>query len=92
MLFGYYTVMSILSWIVFGLIVGLIAQLLNPNPSKGGILSSAILGIVGAVTGGFVADALLGISITGFNLSSFVIAVAGAIVVVGIQNALVRKI
>ncbi len=59
--------MSLLAWVFFGLIAGSIANLLDPEPSKGGILGSIILGVLGAVVGGYLANLLLGITITGFN-------------------------
>ncbi len=83
--------MSILSWIIFGLIVGLLAHLIDSRDVQGGILSSIILGIVGAVVGGFLGDALFGVGVTGFNLSSFIVAVTGAIIVVIVQRSFTRR-
>jgi uncharacterized membrane protein YeaQ/YmgE (transglycosylase-associated protein family) len=70
--------MGILAWILFGLIAGSIANFLDPNPSNGGIIGSIVLGIIGAVVGGWLGNALFGVTVTGFNVSSFVVAVAGA--------------
>lgn len=72
--------MNILAWIVFGLIVGVIANLVDPRPSQGGVLGAIVLGIVGAIVGGFVGNLLFGVGVTGFNISSFIVAVAGALV------------
>lgn len=71
--------MNILSWIIFGLIAGSIANLVDPNPSKGGIFGSVVLGILGAVIGGWLANMLLGVAVTGFNFTSFLIAVGGSL-------------
>lgn len=79
--------MNILSWIVFGLIVGLVANLLDYNPSSGGVLGSIILGILGAILGGFLGDLIFSVGVTGFNLSSFIVAVAGALILLVISRA-----
>lgn len=72
--------MGILSWIIFGLIAGALAKFIMPGRDPGGIIITIILGIVGAVVGGFIATQLGFGTVTGFNLSSFGIAVLGAIV------------
>ena len=70
--------MGILSWIVFGLIAGLIAKFVMPGKDGGGFITTTLLGVVGAVLGGF-AGTRFGLgSITGFNLQSFGLAVGGA--------------
>lgn len=72
--------MGIISWIIFGLIAGVIANFIMPS-AKVGIVGLIILGIIGAVVGGYLGQMIFGVSITGFNLSSLVVAVAGSIVV-----------
>ena len=72
--------MGILLWIVFGLIVGALAKFLMPGNDPGGAIITTILGIVGALVGGFIAVQLGYGDITGFDLRSFVIAILGAIV------------
>jgi uncharacterized membrane protein YeaQ/YmgE (transglycosylase-associated protein family) len=73
--------MGIIAWIVLGAIAGFIANLIMGGGE--GLIMMVVLGIVGAVVGGFIAGTLLGIAdITGFNLSSLVVAVFGAIVVI----------
>lgn len=72
--------MGIISWIVFGLIVGVIANMLDPRPAKGGILGAILLGILGAFVGGFLGNLLLGVDISGFNFTSIILAVVGALV------------
>lgn len=83
--------MGIITWIVFGLIAGVIAKFIMPGPDGGGFILTCILGIVGAVVGGWLATMFgLGGSVTGFNLHSFLVAVVGAIVVLGIFRLLRR--
>ncbi|HSX18979.1 MAG TPA: GlsB/YeaQ/YmgE family stress response membrane protein [Candidatus Saccharimonadales bacterium] len=73
--------MSIVSWILLGLVVGLIANALDPKPASGGIIGAILLGIVGAIVGGFLGQVVLGTGITGFNLGSIVIALIGSLIV-----------
>ena len=71
--------MGILSWIVFGLIAGAIAKLLMPGKDPGGFIVTILLGIAGAMVGGFIATALGFGSVEGFNIGSFFLAVLGAV-------------
>ncbi|EKE00119.1 MAG: hypothetical protein ACD_22C00089G0001 [uncultured bacterium] len=80
---------TILYWIIFGLIAGSIANFLAPN-SQGGIIGSIILGIIGAVVGGYLGERLFGVGVTGFNLMSFVVAVAGSLLVLFVGKLLLR--
>ena len=83
--------MGILAWILFGLIAGVIAKLIMPGRDGGGFILTCILGIIGAVVGGWVATFLhFGGNVTGFNLPSFLVAVAGAIIVLIIFRMLRR--
>ncbi|EAA2459306.1 TPA: GlsB/YeaQ/YmgE family stress response membrane protein [Salmonella enterica subsp. enterica serovar Teltow] len=83
--------MGIIAWIIFGLIAGVIAKLLMPGRDGGGFILTCILGIVGAVVGGWLATMFgIGGSISGFNLDSFLVAVVGAIVVLVIFRLLRR--
>lgn len=83
--------MDILSWLLFGTIVGIVANAIDPAPNKGGMLGSVLLGIVGAVVGGFLANTILGVSITGFNVTSFIVAIAGSLLLLFVGKA-VRRI
>ena len=82
--------MSFLSWILFGLVVGIVANAIDPSPAKGGILGSILLGIVGAVVGGFLANLIFGINVTGFNVSSFLVAIAGSLLLLFLGRAMRR--
>ncbi|GAA0591687.1 GlsB/YeaQ/YmgE family stress response membrane protein [Caenispirillum bisanense] len=72
--------MGIIAWIIFGLIAGAIAKLIMPGKDPGGFIVTILIGIVGAVIGGFIGQALGFGGVDGFNLGSMVIAVLGAIV------------
>jgi uncharacterized membrane protein YeaQ/YmgE (transglycosylase-associated protein family) len=73
--------MGIVAWIVLGAIAGFIANFFMG--SSAGLIMTVVLGIVGAVVGGFVAGTVLGIAdITGLNVSSVLVAVFGAVIVV----------
>lgn len=78
--------MGIVAWIVLGLIAGWLASLIM----KGGygLLGDIILGIVGALVGGFLSSTLLGIPVTGLDITSIIIATIGAIIVIAIARAL----
>ena len=73
--------MGILSWILLGLVVGALAKWLMPGDDPGGIFLTIVLGIVGAVVGGFLAS-LLGIAtVGGFSIGGIAVATAGAMLV-----------
>lgn len=80
-------VMEFVTWLIFGLIVGLIANAFDTAPSRGGLLGTVILGITGAVVGGFLANIVFGISITGFSFLSLMVAVLGAVSLLVIGRA-----
>ena len=72
--------MGILAWIIFGLIAGALAKFIMPGDDPGGFIVTTIIGIVGAVIGGFIAVQLGWGDVTGFDLRSFAIAIAGALI------------
>jgi uncharacterized membrane protein YeaQ/YmgE (transglycosylase-associated protein family) len=76
--------MDILLWIVFGLVVGIVAKLIMPGRDPGGIILTIVLGVVGALLGGWVGRAL------GFyregEAAGFIMAVVGAIIVLTIYR------
>jgi len=84
--------MSILAWIVFGLIAGALAKFIMPGQQGGGIILTIVLGIVGAVVGGFIGTYVLGFGgISGFDLRSMAIAVGGALLVLFLYGLVVRN-
>jgi uncharacterized membrane protein YeaQ/YmgE (transglycosylase-associated protein family) len=72
--------MGILAWIVLGLIAGVVAKLIMPGRDPGGIIVTILLGIAGALVGGFIASRIGFGTVTGIDLRSVVIAVLGAII------------
>lgn len=74
--------MGILLWIIFGAIAGWIASVLMKTNSSQGTMTDIILGVVGAVVGGFLMGLVGQPGVTGFNLYSFGVAVIGAVVVI----------
>jgi uncharacterized membrane protein YeaQ/YmgE (transglycosylase-associated protein family) len=82
--------MSIIAWIILGLIAGFIASKIVNKQGEGFFLD-IVLGIVGAVLGGFIFSAVGASGITGFNLYSLVVAVIGAIVVLVIYHAVAGR-
>lgn len=79
--------MGILSWIVVGLIAGWLAGMVMKG-SGYGVLGDIILGIIGALVGGFLAGALFGVDTGGFNITTVVVAFLGAVIVVALVRAL----
>jgi uncharacterized membrane protein YeaQ/YmgE (transglycosylase-associated protein family) len=79
--------MSIIGWVVLGLIAGFIASKIV-NKRGEGVLLDIVLGIVGAVVGGFIFNAVGASGVDGFNLYSMIVAVIGAVVVLVIYHAL----
>ena len=80
--------MGIIIWIVFGALVGWVASMLMG--SSGGLLWDIVVGIVGAVIGGFVMSFLGQGGVEGFNLYSFVVALIGACILIAIVRAVRR--
>lgn len=71
---------SIIAWILLGLVAGALAKFLMPGDDPGGIIVTIIIGIVGAVVGGFLWTLVTGQQgVSGFNIGSIVIAVLGSI-------------
>jgi uncharacterized membrane protein YeaQ/YmgE (transglycosylase-associated protein family) len=81
--------MSFLAWIVLGLIAGFIASKIV-NKSGSGVVMDIVLGIVGAVVGGWLFNTIGHVGVTGVNLYSILVAVVGAVVVLLIYHALFR--
>jgi uncharacterized membrane protein YeaQ/YmgE (transglycosylase-associated protein family) len=77
--------MSIIAWIVLGLIVGAIAKAIVPGRDGGGIILTCLLGIIGAFVGGFVGKYAFHTDLGGFfNLRTWLLAILGSVIVLGI--------
>lgn len=85
--------MGWLSWIIFGLIAGAIAKALHRGKDPGGFLVTIIIGIVGAMLGGFIGTRLLGWEgVDSFwNFRSWFLAIGGAIILLAIYRAVTTK-
>jgi uncharacterized membrane protein YeaQ/YmgE (transglycosylase-associated protein family) len=81
--------MSILWWILFGLIVGAVAKLIMPGKDPGGIIVTILLGIVGALLGGWIGQ-ILGFYGTG-EPAGFIMAVVGAIILLLLYRLLIGR-
>jgi len=71
--------MGILSWLVFGLIAGILAKWIMPGKDGGGFIVTIFIGIAGAFVGGFIGSLIGFGGISGFNFGSFIAAIAGAL-------------
>jgi uncharacterized membrane protein YeaQ/YmgE (transglycosylase-associated protein family) len=79
---------SILAWIVLGLVAGWLAGLLMRGGGYG-LVGDLVLGVLGAIVGGWLTGLLLGVDLmTGFNVQSLVVAVLGAVVLIGVSRLL----
>ncbi len=82
--------MSIIAWLVLGLIAGFIASKIYTGSGQGVVLDM-VLGIVGAFVGGFLFSTFGAAPVTGFNIYSMIVAVIGAIVVLWIYHAVAGR-
>jgi uncharacterized membrane protein YeaQ/YmgE (transglycosylase-associated protein family) len=82
--------MSIVVWILVGLIAGWIAGKLVEGHGFG-LLGDTVVGIVGAIIGGIIGGALFGWDVTGFNLSTIILSVIGAVILLVIIKALTPR-
>lgn len=83
--------MGILTWIIFGLIAGAVAKWISPGADPGGWIGSIIVGILGAFVGGYLGSMLFNLDVTGFNIQSFLIAIAGAVLLLFIYKAVMSR-
>lgn len=80
--------MSIIAWLVVGLLAGWIANMIMSS-GRGGLLADILVGIVGAMVGGFVGGLLFGQDyITGINIQTILVSIIGAIIVVAAYRAI----
>ena len=82
--------MGIFTWIVLGLVVGALAKFVMPGDDPGGIIVTILIGIAGAFLGGFIGTAMGVGSVTGFNMLSILLAIAGAIILLVIYRFIKR--
>jgi len=82
---------SIIAWIILGLIAGFIASKIVSRQGQG-VLLDILLGIVGAIVGGWIMAVLGGRGVTGFNLYSILVSIGGAVLVLVVFHALRRTV
>jgi len=84
--------MGILSWIIVGLIAGALAKWIMPGKDPGGILVTMLIGIVGAIVGGFVVGLFVGgDTLTGINITTIVVATLGAILLLLVYRLVTNR-
>lgn len=75
---------DLIVWVLFGALVGWIASMIMGTNGRQGGFANIVVGIVGALLGGFIARALGGAGVTGFNLMSFIVALGGAVLLIAV--------
>ncbi|MCR4326873.1 MAG: GlsB/YeaQ/YmgE family stress response membrane protein [Candidatus Roizmanbacteria bacterium] len=80
--------MGILLWVIFGGIAGWIASIIMKTDSGQGTISDIVMGIIGAIVGGYFMNLIGQSGVTGFNLYSLIVAVVGAVIVIYIGRML----
>ncbi len=83
--------MGILTWIVMGLIVGVLAKIIMPGKDPGGFFITILLGIAGAFVGGFIGSVLGLGAVTGFNIGSLLLAIGGAVILLLLYRMITKK-
>ncbi len=83
--------MGFLSWLIFGLLAGALAKLIMPGDQKGGCILTTILGVVGAVVGGWIGSLLGYGTINEFSFGSLALAIVGSLIVLGVLGLVFKK-
>jgi uncharacterized membrane protein YeaQ/YmgE (transglycosylase-associated protein family) len=83
--------MNFLLWIVFGAVVGWVASMIMKTNDQQGMVMNIVFGVIGAFLGGWLFEMFGAQGVTGFNLYSFVVALVGAVVVIGLAKVVMKK-
>lgn len=84
--------MGILAFLILGLIAGAIAKAILPGRQGGGVIMTMLLGVVGALLGGWIGSALFGVGLENFwSLQTWIVAILGSLVTLGIYGAVVHR-
>lgn len=84
--------MGFIGWIVLGLIAGAIAKAIKPGKQGGGLLATLLLGVIGAVVGGWIGSAVFGVGVDEFwSLSTWLLAIGGALILLVIWVLFTRN-
>ena len=78
--------MGLISWIIVGLIAGALGKMILPGDDPGGFIVTILIGMAGAIVGGFIVGLLGGTGATGFNIWSILVATIGAIVLLAVYR------
>lgn len=79
---------NLIVWILFGAFAGWIASMITKNDNEQGGLGNIIVGLLGALVGGFIMRTFGASGVTGFNLTSMIVAVGGAVLLLFVYNSL----
>jgi uncharacterized membrane protein YeaQ/YmgE (transglycosylase-associated protein family) len=83
--------MSILAWLVVGLIAGFLAKSVVPGEGPGGVIGDLVVGVIGALLGGWIFGLLGHSGVTGINIYSILVALVGAVVLLAIARMVTRR-
>lgn len=84
--------MGFLGWIVLGLVAGAIAKLIMPGNDPGGFIITMLLGIIGALLGGYLGSRFFGVGLESFwNLQTWIVAIIGSLILLGIYHLVTRR-
>ena len=83
--------MGIIAWIVVGLLAGLLAKWIMPGDDPGGIIVTILIGMAGALVGGFIVGLLGGTGATGFSIWSILVATLGSIILLALYRLIARR-
>ncbi|MFE1548253.1 GlsB/YeaQ/YmgE family stress response membrane protein [Streptomyces sp. NPDC058718] len=85
--------MGIIAWIILGLLAGIIAKMLMPGKDPGGFIVTTLIGIVGAVLGGWLGKVIFGVdSVDGFfELSTWIAAIVGSLILLALYRLFARR-
>ncbi len=77
---------GVISWIIIGIIAGILGKLIMPGRDPGGFLLTVVIGMAGALIGGFLVRLFGAVGVTGFNFWSILVATLGAVVLLAIYR------
>lgn len=83
--------MGIIAWVILGALAGWIASMIMKTDAEQGAIANIVVGVVGALLGGFIVDMFGGESVTGLNLYSLLVSVAGAVVLLFFYKMLSKR-
>lgn len=83
--------LDIVLWILFGALAGWIASMIMKTDAQMGALANIVVGSIGAFVGGFLFRTLTGVTVDGFNLTSLIVAIIGAVILLAIVKAFTAR-